>query len=92
LAQWICDNAQLPLDGLIFTADCIDLVGILGRNYERPPRFAPEVGRYAVFVHRLHDPEYRYLLFFRPTQMITYSIHLYEISENDVVRFVAANQ
>lgn len=51
--------------------------------------FGPRAGRYAVFVRSLREADQRFSYFrqFQPVEILGYTIHIYELSENDLANY-----
>jgi hypothetical protein len=84
--DWLIDNAVLGLpaeeppkgypEGLVVTD-------------EDQANFGPQPGRYAVFVRPLREADQRYAYFraFEPTEILGYTVHIYELDEEDVANY-----
>jgi hypothetical protein len=56
---------------------------------EAKASFGPQPGRYAVFVRPLREAEMRFAYFreFEPVEILAYTIHIYELDEEDVAAY-----
>ena len=93
LSKWVEDNPERPIDGIAYSLDWLIDLQAIGLTTSEPPSgikaaVGPQPGRYAVFVRPLREnPKLQYFLKFDPTEVLGYTVYIYEISEHDVERY-----